>query len=75
MQALGDGPLDPEWDKHQGIGGLDPRAHASAEIGRRNCELAARSIGEKARELLESLPPEERGFGLPELATEYWWEV
>jgi len=58
MRALGDGPLAPDMKAPDGIGGLDPRKHASPAIGRRNVELASRAIGKKARELLEKLPPE-----------------
>jgi len=75
MSALGDGPLRLDMGRPDGIGGLDPRTHASAEAGRRNCELAARAIGEKARELLNSLPPEQREFNIQEISPEHWWEV
>ena len=56
MAALGDGPLAPKMKPPDGIGGLDPREHASAEVGRRNVQLAAEAIGKKAKELLEGLP-------------------
>jgi len=55
LAALGDGPLAPKMKPPDGIGGLDPRKHASLEIGRRNAELASRAIGRKAKELLQSL--------------------
>ena len=58
-----------------GIGGLDPREHASAEVGRRNAELAAKAIGEKARELLESLPEGQRGFSKEKLEPGQWWMI
>jgi len=51
LGALGDGPLAPDMKAPDGIGGLNPRKHASAGIGRRNVELASRAIGNKAREL------------------------
>ncbi len=38
-----------------GIGGLDPREHASAEVGEKNIELAASSMADRARELLAEL--------------------
>jgi creatinine amidohydrolase len=75
MAVLGDGPLAPDMKPPDGIGGLDPREHASAAVGRRNAELAARAIGEKARELLASLPEKERAFGLPSVGPEHWWLV
>jgi len=75
LSALGEVPLAPEMAPPDGIWGEDPRVHASAEVGQRNCELAAKSIGEKAMELLHSLPPEQRGFHLEALSPEYWWEV
>ena len=75
MAALGTGPLAPNMAAPDGIGGLDPREHASAEAGRRNAELAADSIGRKAQELLASLPEEHRGFGLPAVTPEHWWMV
>ena len=56
LSAPGDGPLAPDMKPPDGISGLDPRKHASAEVGRRNVELAAQAIGKKARELLEKLP-------------------
>jgi hypothetical protein len=58
-----------------GIGGLDPRIHASAEVGRRNVELAAKAIGKKAQELLNSLPPEHRSFGIQAITPGHWWLI
>lgn len=73
MRALGDGPLAPDMKAPDGIGGLDPRKHASAAIGRRNVELASRSIGNKARELLEKLPP--RTSEPPAIVPGHWWMI
>lgn len=66
-------PLDmsPPW----GIGGLDPRQHASAEVGRRGVELAALFLGKKAKELLETLPENQRAFNLPAICPPHWWSV
>ena len=75
LPALGTGPLAPRMKPPDGIWGLDPREHASAETGRRNVELAAAAIGRKAAELLESLPAEHRAFGLPAVSPEHWWKV
>ena len=75
MATLGTGPLAPNMESPDGIGGLDPRIHASAEVGRTNVEHGVRDIGEKARELLESLPEEHRGFSLPGIETEHWWYI
>jgi len=75
LKALGDGPLAERMQPPDGIGGLDPRQHASAEIGRRKAEICSASIGHKARELLDSLPPEHREFRLAALAPGHWWEV
>lgn len=79
MPALGTQPLAPvNWKADigpDGISGLDPRLHATAEVGRRNVELAAAAIGRKAHELLESLPPHLRAFGLPALSPENWWMI
>jgi len=75
MSALGDGRLAPNMKPPDGIGGLDPREHASAEVGRRNVELAAEAIGRKARELLESLPEKQRAFSLPAISPEHWWLI
>ena len=63
--------MSPPW----GIGGLDPREHASAEVGRKNAELAAGAIGMKARELLDSLPPEHRTPGIECISPERWWMI
>ena len=75
MAALGDGPLTDDMSPPHGIGGLDPREHASAAVGERNVELASAAIGEKAKELLASLPPDQREFNLPALSPEHWWCV
>ena len=75
MAALGDGPLAPRMKPPDGIGGLDPRKHASFEVGRRNVELASQAIGRKARELLESLPENQRSFKLPAIAPGHWWMI
>ena len=51
----------PPWDETTfvgGIGGLDPREHASAEVGEKSINLAAASLAAKARELLDSLDAE-----------------
>ena len=75
MSQLGDGPLAPEMEPPDGIGGLDPREHASAEVGARNIELAAESLGHKAQELLQSLPEAHRTFALEAISPEHWWMV
>jgi len=75
MSALGDGPLAPDMKPPDGIGGLDPRKHASAEVGRRNVELASQAIGKKAHELLESLPEDQRSFRLPAISPGHWWMI
>jgi len=75
LAELGDGPLAPNMAPPDGISGLDPRRHASAEMGRRNVELASAAIGRKARELLESLPEDQRAFNLPAISPEHWWLV
>ncbi len=75
MSELGDGPIKLDMSPPNGIGGLDPREHASAQVGRRNAELAARAIGKKARELLNSLPPEHRRFSLEAIEPGHWWFV
>jgi creatinine amidohydrolase len=75
MTTLGEGEIVFDMSPPWGIGGHDPRQHASAEVGRRNCELAAAAIGRKAQELLASLPPEHRAFRLPAITPEHWWMV
>ena len=75
MAELGDGPLNLDMKPPSGIGGLDPRQHASAEVGARNVELAAAAIGRKAQELLASLPEEQRSFNIEALAPGHWWLV
>ena len=63
--------MEPSW----GIDGLDPRKYANAEVGRLNCRLCAESIGKKAKELLESLPPAHRNFNMEKLEPANWWFV
>lgn len=75
MSELGDGPLNLDMKPPSGIGGLDPRKHASAKVGQRNVELAADAIGRKAQELLAALPEERRSFNLKSLAPGHWWLV
>ncbi len=75
MAELGTEPLEPDMGPPAGIGGLDPREHASAAVGERNVELASAAIGRKARELLESLPADQRSFNLPAISPEHWWCV
>jgi creatinine amidohydrolase len=75
MSTLGDGPLAPNMKPPDGIGGQDPRKYASAEVGRRNIELASQAIGKKAKELLESLPPDQRLFNLPAIGPGNWWMI
>lgn len=81
LVALGDGPISrrtyesQEGEPQSGIGGLDPRTHASAEVGRRCAQLASSSIGERARQLLASLPPEHRAFACPAITPRHWWYV
>lgn len=75
LAALGTKPLAPDMQWPDGIGGLDPREHASAEAGRKNVEHGVRAIGEKARELLLSLPEEHRAFSLPGIKPEHWWYI
>jgi creatinine amidohydrolase len=75
MSTLGNGPLAPNMKPPDGIGGQDPRKYASAEVGRRNIKLASQAIGKKAKELLESLQPDQRSFKLPEISPEHWWMI
>ncbi len=75
MAALGTAPLAANMAPPDGIGGLDPREHASAEVGRRNAELAAEAIGRKATELLEALPEDQRSFSIEAIRPEHWWLV
>jgi len=75
MSQLPQGEFNLDMKPPQGIGGLDPRKHASAKVGERNVELASDAIGKKALELLDSLPEDQRGFSLPEIAPEHWWMI
>ena len=75
MSALGTDPITFDMKPPHGIGGLDPREHASAEVGRKNVELAADAIGAKARELLHSLPEQLRQFNIDTIQPGSWWLV
>jgi hypothetical protein len=58
-----------------GIGGLDPRQHASAEVGRRNVELAAQAIAKKAKELLTGLATQRDSYQPPAITPGQWWMI
>ena len=75
LATLGTGPIALDMSAPYGIGGLDPRVHASAAVGRRNVELSVAALGRRARELLESLPADQRAFALPALVPPHWWAV
>ncbi|MCL2512614.1 MAG: creatininase family protein [Oscillospiraceae bacterium] len=75
MDTLGPEPINLKMEPPDGIGGLDPREHASAAVGERNCFLSADSIGKKAAELLNSLPPEQRGFNIEKIVPGKWWQL
>jgi len=60
LAELGEGPINLDMKPPSGIGGQDPRKHASVQVGQRNVELAAEAIGRKAQELLASLPEKHR---------------
>ena len=75
LKALGDGPLAPDMKPPDGIGGLDPRKHALAEVGQRNVDLAAQAIGKKARELLEALPGRREASGPVTIRPGDWWMI
>lgn len=59
----------------RGIDGIDPREEASLEVGRRKAELVVDAIGQKAKELLLSLPAEYRKFNLPSFDSRHWWQI
>jgi len=75
MSELGDGPVNLDMKPPFGIGGLDPREHASPAVGERNVELAAEAIGKKAQELLASLPEDQRCLNIEAIGPEHWWAV
>lgn len=75
LKALGDGPLAPDMKPPDGIGGLDPRKHASVKVGRRNVYLAAEAIGRKARELLDALPRGRDASRPVSIRPENWWMI
>ncbi len=75
LAELGSGPIELDMSPPSGIGGEDPREHASASVGRRCVELAADAIGKKAGELLASLPAEYRTFGQSAITPETWWMI
>ncbi len=74
ISALGDGPLAPNMKAPDGIGGLDPRKHASAEVGRCNAQLAAQAIGKNAREMLQALPAARTSDPVV-ISPGHWWMI
>lgn len=75
LSALGDEEISNDKSPRDGIYGLDPRQHASAEVGGRKARLTADAIGKKAHELLFSLPPEHRAFNQPFFDADNWWQI
>jgi creatinine amidohydrolase len=75
MDTLGTEPITLDMSPPHGIGGLDPREHASAEVGRLNIQLCSEALGIKARELLQSLPVEKRDFNIDKIEPGSWWMV
>jgi creatinine amidohydrolase len=75
LSALGEGPLIPDMKPPDGIGGLDPRKHASVEVGRRNVGLASEAIGRKAKELLAGLATDRSPSQPPVISPERWWMI
>lgn len=75
MRELGTEPFPLDMSAPWGIGGLDPRKHASAEVGRRNLALAAAYLARRARELLASLPPDQRTFTPPAISPSRMWGI
>ena len=69
------GELDARPLSTQGVDGIDPRQEASPEVGQRKAELVVDALGEKARELLLSLPAEHRRFNLPSFDSQHWWQI
>lgn len=75
MTLLGDAPITFDMKPPHGMIGLDPRIHASASVGERNCELCAEAIGKKAQELLNSLPEDQRNFRTQGIYPDNWWFI
>jgi len=75
LSALGDAPLAPNMKAPDGIGGLDPRKHASTEVGRRNVGLAAQAIARRAKELLEALPTNRDSSQPCVISPGQWWMI
>ena len=75
IAALGDGEIVFDQKPPWGIGGIDPRIHASAENGERDITIAADSIGQIAQDLLASLPEDRRSFNIESLTPGNWWIV
>lgn len=75
MKELGNKHIKLNMEPPDGILGLDPREHASTDVGQKNIELASDAIGRKAKELLESLPKDKQNFNIPKISPEHWWSV
>ena len=74
MSELGDEQMVLDMSAPWGIGGQDPRVHASVEVGETNVRVCADGIGRKARQLLESLPAEKRAFDWA-IVPPKWWSI
>jgi creatinine amidohydrolase len=72
LDTLGTEQIAFDSSAPHGINGLDPRIHATAEVGRLNVELCSEAIGKKAQELLQSLPVEKRGFNIEKIEPDTW---
>lgn len=75
MSRMGTAPLAPHMKPPDGIGGVDAREHASVAVGRRNVELAAEAVGQKARELTQPPPDDQRCSNAQSISPEHWWTI
>ncbi|MCJ8329251.1 MAG: creatininase family protein [Lentisphaeria bacterium] len=75
IAALGTETFALDMSAPYGIGGMDPREHASPELGEKKADLASAAIAAKAQELFEGLSQEAKDKDTGAITPENWWIV
>jgi creatinine amidohydrolase len=75
ISALGTEDFALDMSPPAGIGGLDPREHASPEVGQKKAELAAAALAAKANELYAGLSDVAKDRDMGPITPDNWWMI